>query len=219
MLQKTLNARRAFSPVSAGCAGLLFLLGGVNVASGEETRHAAAHEHGAAQLNIAQDGRVITAEFVSPAINLVGFEHMARDADEEKAVRDAIALLEDGGSLFRFKGTECALESALVKAEGLLAPVSGEARHADEHEHEHEDEQHDTHASEHDGEHADEEGHSEFEATYRFNCQSEDMPESIRIGFFDKWLELEDVDTVFLGSGKQLSAELTSWVPTLEIED
>ncbi len=40
-----------------------------------EKRHAESHEHGAAELAIAVDGNQLIAEFTSPGMNIVGFEH------------------------------------------------------------------------------------------------------------------------------------------------
>ncbi|MEQ9519455.1 MAG: DUF2796 domain-containing protein [Parvibaculum sp.] len=201
---------RSSHRVVKACAGLAFLVGSGVGAAAEETRHVDAHEHGAARLNIAQDGNVISMEFVSPAINIVGFEHVAHDEDEANTVKEAVTLLEQGDTLFRFAGRTCNLESAVVKAEGLLP----EAHHDDEHEAHHDDE-HDAHHDDGKGESA----HSEFEATYIFNCADTGTLESIRVGFFDKWQEIEEVDTVFISEAKQISAELTAWTPVLEIED
>ena len=44
-----------------------------------------AHEHGVGRLNAALDGQTLELELESPAMNLVGFEHVATsDADKAK---------------------------------------------------------------------------------------------------------------------------------------
>lgn len=208
-------------PVYAGAIGFACAALSPSVLA-EETRHADAHVHGAAQLSIAEDGDKIEMAFVSPAINLVGFEHVARSEDETEKVHAAIALLKDGQQLFRFKGRECELVTVSVEAEGLL-PEKHEHHDDDHHEGDHHNDEH-GHHDEHDGDdheaHGDDEGaHSEFESQYVFNCAAGGTLTSIRVGFFDKWTDLEDVDAVFVGEGKQLSAELTAWMPVLEIAD
>ncbi|MFC0711963.1 DUF2796 domain-containing protein [Azorhizophilus paspali] len=49
----------------------------------------AAHEHGSAQLNLALDNDALEIELISPAMNLLGFEHAAHSA-EERARVDAV---------------------------------------------------------------------------------------------------------------------------------
>src|SRR5882724_5393572 len=43
-----------------------------------------AHDHGAAQLNIAVDGKTAVIEFESPAQSIIGFEHAAKTPGEKK---------------------------------------------------------------------------------------------------------------------------------------
>ncbi|UXH40520.1 DUF2796 domain-containing protein [Pseudomonas promysalinigenes] len=93
-----------------------------------------AHEHGVAKLNVVLDGNTLELELDSPAMNLVGFEHMASsDADKAKvaAVRQQ---LEQPLKLF-----------ALASAAGckddqqeLQSPLFGDAAKADDDGDEHE---------------------------------------------------------------------------------
>lgn len=94
-----------------------------------------AHEHGVAKLNVVLDGNTLELELDSPAMNLVGFEHMASsDADKTKvaAVRQQ---LEQPLKLF-----------ALASAAGckddqqeLQSPLFGDAAKADDDGDEHEE--------------------------------------------------------------------------------
>src|SRR3546814_9197080 len=45
-----------------------------------------AHEHGAARLNAALDGNQLELELISPAMNLLGFEHAAASAADEAKI-------------------------------------------------------------------------------------------------------------------------------------
>jgi Protein of unknown function (DUF2796) len=49
-----------------------------------------AHVHGTATLNIAIDERTATVELISPAESVIGFEHQAKSAEDQK--RQAMAL-------------------------------------------------------------------------------------------------------------------------------
>lgn len=54
-----------------------------------------AHEHGVATLNVAVDASRLMLQFRSPAMNLVGFEHRPRSAEDHAAVSRAMAWLRD----------------------------------------------------------------------------------------------------------------------------
>lgn len=159
----------------------------------EEKRHAESHEHGAAELAIAVDGSQVVVEFKSPGMNLVGFEHEAAEPGEVAAVEGAVQQLRLGADLIEFEGAGCALTEADVKAEGLLA---------------------DTHDDEHDEHHEEGEVHSEFEATYAFNCTAPDWLMSVSVSFFTVWPGIEEIETVFLSADHQIAVELTASNPS-----
>ena len=52
----------------------------------DEHASLAAHEHGAAQLNVALEGQRLELALESPAMNLVGFEHAAVSTSDKAAV-------------------------------------------------------------------------------------------------------------------------------------
>ena len=133
-----------------------------------EKRHAESHEHGAAKLVMAVDGNQLIAEFTSPGMNIVGFEHEAKDADEIAAVKAAVEKLGMGAELIELKGAGCSLSDADVEAEGLLTEA-------------HEEDHHD--GDEHEGEGA----HAEFEAKYTFNCVTPDQLSEVSVSFFEHW--------------------------------
>ncbi|WP_409487575.1 DUF2796 domain-containing protein [Pseudomonas promysalinigenes] len=113
-----------------------------------------AHEHGVAKLNVVLDGNTLELELDSPAMNLVGFEHMASsDADKAKvaAVRQQ---LEQPLKLF-----------ALASAAGckddqqeLQSPLFGDAAKADDD------------GDEHEKGHV----HSDINAHYQLTCATPD---------------------------------------------
>lgn len=159
-----------------------------------EKRHAESHEHGAAELAIALDGNQLIAEFKSPGINIVGFEHQADNPSDVAAVEAAVQQLRLGADLIKFEGGGCALTKAEVKAGGLLA---------------------ENHSADH---HEDEEAHAEFEANYVFNCTDANLLTSVSTTFFTIWPGVEEIETVFLSADHQLSVELTASEPSFEIK-
>lgn len=86
-----------------------------------------AHVHGVANLQVVVDNDALLLGFVSPAINLIGFEYEPKDDMEMAAVEDAIASLIAGDSLF------------MPNSDASCSLVSADAsRQAEEHEHHHE---------------------------------------------------------------------------------
>ena len=123
-----------------------------------------AHVHGIATLNLAMEGDELEIEFVSPAGNIVGFEHEAVTAAERRAIRDAIEQLRKGNELFDLPlAASCSLHVAEVEhghgeEEKREDGHGQDAEHDDGDEHGHAgDEEHGTHAKHDDG---DEHGHA-----------------------------------------------------------
>lgn len=78
----------------------------------------AAHEHGVAILNIAQEANTVSVEFISPSFNIVGFEYQPSSNEEKMMVENAITDLEKGLMLFAPNANaSCELISASVESE------------------------------------------------------------------------------------------------------
>lgn len=121
------------------CAGLSI---GLASAQAEEafTEHHA-HEHGAATLEVATEGKQLLIALDSPAANVLGFEHAPRTAAEIKAVAQATAALGRGAAIFTpSPAAQCKLNSVKMGAPQWDAKQNSSAEHAD------------------------------YEVSYRFNC-------------------------------------------------
>ena len=126
-----------------------------------------AHVHGIATLNLAIEGDELGIEFVSPAGNIVGFEHEAVTEAERRAIRDAIEQLRKGNELFDLPlAASCSLHVAEVEhghgeEEKREDGHGQDAEHDDGDEHGHaSEEEHGTHCG-HEAKHddGDEHGH------------------------------------------------------------
>jgi Protein of unknown function (DUF2796) len=74
------------------------------------------HEHGKVTINAALDGNQLVIEMISPAVNVVGFEHAPRSDAERAAVSAAAKLLGNGRGLFTMPPeARCQFEKADVK--------------------------------------------------------------------------------------------------------
>jgi hypothetical protein len=81
---------------------LLPLAAQANDDAHEHSEHASlsAHEHGAAQLNVALDGNKLEITLESPTMNIVGFEHAANSTRDQAAAAKAQQQLQDPLALF-----------------------------------------------------------------------------------------------------------------------
>ncbi|KTC63549.1 zinc-binding protein, partial [Pseudomonas fluorescens ABAC62] len=119
-----------------------------------------AHEHGVGRLNAVLDGQALELELDSPAMNLVGFEHVATSAADKAKVAAARKQLENPLALFNLpKAAGC-----VISSQELNSPLFGdkpEADHDDDDDHDHDAK---------DGAHEHHHDHSEIHAHYQFTC-------------------------------------------------
>jgi Protein of unknown function (DUF2796) len=74
-----------------------------------------AHQHGAANLQVSLDGRVLQIAFEGPADNLLGFEHAPRNEAQKKTVERAEQQLKQAIQLFATPpAAECEVQPARV---------------------------------------------------------------------------------------------------------
>ena len=131
--------------------GLLSLGAGAETARGDANsshhREHKAHAHGIAELTMAIEGNRLELALVSPAVNIVGFEHRASTPAQIESLDDARASLESPAELFRFTGTRCTPDEISVDVDAVMS--DGEPEHHEEHHDEHHDEHHEEHHEEH----------------------------------------------------------------------
>lgn len=107
-------------------------------ANADEYRQHGAHVHGHVEFNIAQDGKDLLVEITAPGADVVGFEHAPENEQQEQALKQAIATLEDSNTLFAINAqANCDIEEAYVN-HNLSTP------HED---HDHSEHGHDDHAN------------------------------------------------------------------------
>ena len=123
------------------------------ILTGVTAAQQSAHVHGIATLNLAMEGDELEIEFVSPAGNIVGFEHKAVTEAERRAIRDAIEQLSKGNELFDLPlAASCSLHVAEVEhghgeEEKREDGHGHDAEHDDGNEHGHvAEEEHGTHS-------------------------------------------------------------------------
>lgn len=163
------------------------------------SREHGAHVHGIGKLNIALDHKDLMLELTSPAANIVGFEHAPENEEQTHAVEEAAEVLQDGDKLFTMTSkAQCSLHEAYVDSDMIHG-------HEDEHASQ-EQEPRSTHA---DHEHAEKAAHSDFRATYHFECSKPEHLRTLEVLLFKYFPGLEELEVQLLTAKVQTAVELT----------
>ncbi|MEL6296972.1 MAG: DUF2796 domain-containing protein [Pseudomonadota bacterium] len=129
--------RRTIQGLVIGTCALAMAAGAATAGSGHKHGHShghkeekkeqhAAHTHGEGALNIAVQGKTVAVELEIPADSVVGFEHAAKSAEDKKAVKGAVAKLEEPLKLFKpTAAANCTVAKTDVELEGALAGEGG----------------------------------------------------------------------------------------------
>ncbi|MGI0117014.1 ZrgA family zinc uptake protein [Zooshikella sp. RANM57] len=185
-------------------ASLLFILA---LPATAEVRQHGAHEHGSATLNIAYVDNTLEVELLSPAMNLVGFEHMPENDEQFKQLNSALSKLKQAHQLFGLPST-CKLKH--INFEGELVESLAQSSKNDHHEHE------DHHKSKDEHDHDEEEHHhSDIHAHYQFGpCK--DISQ-LNISLIKQFPGLEHVTTQVITSRAQTQLQLNSQQQTVPL--
>lgn len=163
-----------------------------------------AHEHGVGRLNAALDGQTLSLELESPAMNLVGFEHVATsDADKAK-VAATRAQLEKPLALFNLpKAAGCVVEN-----QELESPLFGDEPDVDD--------DHDEDAKDEDG-HEHHHDHSEIHAHYQFTCATPDALKTLDLtNIFTSFPATQKIQVQLIGPSGQQGVEVTAKAAALK---
>ncbi len=168
--------------------GLILMLCNANAYANDHRPHTA-HQHGMAQLNIAQDGHTLQIELSSPAMNIVGFEHTPRDITQHRAIKQAVATLQNGIRLFTLTpAAVCKLTTADVDTALLQEATKHTTDHAD------------------------------FEARYVFACQSVAALNAIEIKLFALFPGIQELAVQLLTEQGQRAVHLTAAQARLQLK-
>ena len=163
-----------------------------------------AHEHGVGRLNAVLDGKALELELESPAMNLVGFEHLATtDADKAKLAA-ARKQLEQPLVLFSLpKAAGC-----VVSSQELESPLFGD-KPDDDHDHATDGKGAAAHDHDHD--------HSEIHAHYQFTCASPAALKNLDLAnIFKTFPATQKIQVQLIGPSGQQGVEATATAATLK---
>ncbi|WP_338488498.1 DUF2796 domain-containing protein [Pseudomonas trivialis] len=170
-----------------------------------------AHEHGVGRLNAVLDGQTLELELESPAMNLVGFEHLATTAADKAKVAAARKQLENPLALFNLpKAAGCA-----VSTQELNSPLFGDKPEADHDD----DDDADDHATDGKGAAAHEHhhDHSEIHAHYQFTCATPTALSNLDLSqVFKTFPATKKIQVQLIGPSGQQGVDATATAATLK---
>lgn len=159
-----------------------------------------AHEHGVGRLNAALDGQTLELELESPAMNLVGFEHVAATDVDKAKVAAVRAQLEKPLVLFNLPTAA----GCVIAKQELESPLFGDKPDADDdHDHDAKDEHH------HD--------HSDIHAHYQFSCSSPGALKTLDLAnMFNTFPATRKIQVQLIGPSGQQGVEVTAEAAALK---
>ena len=148
---------------------------------GSEYTSLGAHDHGVASLDMVLEDGVLLIELLSPAINLLGFEHAPHSAAEQQQVAELRATLAAPQALFGLPPA-CRLAQQALSSPLLGTPSAGAA---------------DT-------------GHSDIRASYRFDCGAAERLATLDFSaLFQRFPATERIQVQLIAPAGQQGLELT----------
>ena len=183
-----------------------------------------AHVHGLSEMTIAMDAKTIELQLISPAMNLVGFEHKASSKQDIAAVKQAELILGQHNSLFLIAGGDCEHLSTSIDSDDLLESDNHHDDHDDHDKHnDHDDHDkhndHDDHGKHDDhSEHDQGETHSEMVASYSYTCKDTSKLSSIKLALFVSFSGIHKINTLWVTPSKQGSNMLSAKNSTINFK-
>ena len=168
------------------------------VIAGTERQHGS-HEHGVARLDVAIDDGKLQLHLISPADNLLGFEHAPRNPEQQRVLTEALNTLRQAITLFVVnQEAGCALEENEIES-----PFDEH----DDHDHGHDDHAHEEHGH-HDHGH-DHDSHADIHAEWVLECRDTRSIDSLEIGLFEAFPRMQRIKVQLITEDRQDATMLT----------
>ena len=174
------------------CAALAALIVNPPIAIAHEL---GAHVHGVASLNIAVDEKTMTLDFSGPLDNLIGFEHVPRDAKQKAAVKKMVDDLNKAEQFFiPTADAQCVLQSVKLDSLVLESKIPPEKKSDKKDESQ---------------QHEQERGHADIDGEFVFACKQIGKLHDLEVKLFDTYPNLHQLKVEVATLKKQSSAQLT----------
>ena len=162
------------------------------------------HVHGLTELNLVITNQNVQIEFISPAINLLGFERASNSPEENKLFNEVLEDLQAAEWLLSDQLEDCQMSTPVFEAPEFGSHEMSEG-HEEHEEHEHDEHEHEDHET---GDHAD------FRVQYLFDCRSA-PPSNFTVTAFDRFVGIEEISVRWIVGRQQGVSNLTSSNATL----
>lgn len=136
------------------------------------------HVHGQAALQVVQEGQVLQLTLLSPAANLLGFEHAVNSTASAQALARVKTHLSNATPLFKFKPATCQLTEHLMDLSHL--------------------ELEDSHAN-----HKQSNQHQDIQAHYQYHCNNPNKLQSLSTSLIGVFPAIESLQVQWLVNGRQ----------------
>ncbi|KPQ29789.1 MAG: Protein of unknown function (DUF2796) [Marinobacter excellens HL-55] len=156
-----------------------------------------AHQHGHADLQIAVDNERIDLLLLSPAYNLIGFEHKPR-TDEQRQRVQAVESWSAETALINTPAGACTINST-----ALNASWGDSNDHKPHHDHKH------AHDHEHGEDHASNSPHTDVEITQSLSCPGLSANTQLETTLMTQFPEMEYLNVQWVGPQGQGAVRLT----------
>ena len=184
----------------AGMACGSFLIIHTSATASEDVRHIDAHVHGEGELNFAVEGSQLHLELTMPAQDILGFESITSEAQEEQ-LHQALKKLETD----LWQPTTSA-KCQLIESHAYVPGHDEHNGHEDHHE------KHEDHEGHQEAE-AGESSHINITASYVFECSKISRLKNFGTSLFDTFSHSEMIRVQGFTSKGQLSAEISRSKP------
>ena len=191
-------------------AGILLGLTAMPLQKSVIAQELGSHVHGLTELNLVIANQNVQIEFISPAINLLGFERASNSPEENKLFNEVLEDLQAAEWLLSDQLEECQMSTPVFEAPEFGSHEMSEGH--EEHEHEHDEHEHEEHEHEHEtGDHAD------FRVQYLFECRSA-PPSNFTVTAFDRFVGIEEISVRWIVGRQQGVSNLTPSNATLSFD-
>ncbi|MET4025571.1 hypothetical protein ABIE59_001095 [Marinobacter sp. MBR-99] len=154
-----------------------------------------AHQHGHADLQMAIDNERVDLLLLSPAYNLIGFEHKPRTDEQRQRLNDTEQWA-SGTAMINTMAGNCTLVSSAMH-------VGWNETKDDDHKHDH------GHSHNHSHDHDHNSGHADIEITQTLACPNLSASTQFETGLMARFPELENLNVQWVGPQGQGATRLS----------
>ena len=175
------------------------------------------HVHGLTELNVVIVNQNVQIEFISPAINLLGFERASSSPEESQLFNQVIEDLRAAEWLLGDQLKDCQMSTPVFEAPEFGSHEMSEGHEAHEHEHEEHEHEHEEHEHAHEDHEHESGDHADFQVQYLFDCRSA-PPSNFTVTAFDRFVGIEEISVRWIVGRQQGVSNLTPSNATLSFD-